>query len=179
MTKHAKRWALALACFLLVVSGCSTQSDTTSGASTAELPAFPAADRFVECMADKGWKFTRDIAGLHVDGVPEEQDQQFYADDEECAESSGLARAQDPTGWTADQKRELYDREVQNHDCLLAIGRPSEEPPSFETYLELLASDQKYMAINAYNEEMASLAEYEEAVRQCPPPLWFNTMEGF
>lgn len=177
MTKKILR-RLSVLATIAVVSGCAPQPDPTVGSETTEIPAFPAADRFVECMTEKGWEATRDLQGIQIATVPKEQESQFEADDETCATESGLSALENPSAWPADKKEELYALEVANHECLIALGRPSEAPPTFEAYLEGLDSGNKYMAITEYGSTFTSLADYQETLRACPPPLWFNTMEG-
>lgn len=178
MRRNAAAMLVAAVC---LVAGCSVQPATSGESVEEDLPPFPAEDRYVECLRERGWEAQRHLLSPPTVDTPKEQQSSFDADATECGETSGYTKAGTPDQWTEEQKKELYRLEVENHECLIAQGKPSDVPPSEDVFLETFGgNDVWYQAINAYLAGgTIDQAEYGELLLACPPPLMFNTIDGF
>jgi hypothetical protein len=167
---------------VLLMAGCSAHAAASGAGDQEKIPPFPAEDRFVQCLRDRGWDAHRGLTSPpSIAGTPKEQASSLEDDEAACGDSSGYTKAGTPAQWTEEQKKELYQREVANHACIVAHGQPSDDPPSQEVFLETFGSDQGwYQAIAAYqNSGNINLREYGKLLVECPPPLMFNTIPGF
>lgn len=163
------------------LSGCSSESvghpgTAHSNADTSGLPVSPVTDRLVECMKDAGWDVERSWqGGVETDEIPASQQTAYQAANDKCSKSSGWAAA---NGNLAEsQVRELYAQEVASHECLLAAGIDSAEPPSEQTYLDTFHTKDQYVAFLPGFDSLGQ-AQMQAAVRKCPPPTWFLNVSG-
>lgn len=161
------------------VAACSPQAPQEQASPTAAaLPASPVTDALVACMEAAGWDATRSwTGGVDYGQVPADQQSAWQTTADACAQESGFASAWDRATLGEDGLRELYEQEVVQHDCLIALGLPSPPPPSFESYQETYQTDQWYFAST---EALSSLSESrtQEVVGQCPPPTYFMDIEA-
>jgi hypothetical protein len=76
------------------------------------------------------------------------------------------------------QLAELYEQEVTEHDCLTALGHPSDEPPTAQTFVESYGSATQYFAIAGVLEQRLPEPQTKEITAECPPPTWFLNVAG-
>lgn len=127
-------------------------------------------------MADAGWQVTRSWqGGIESGEIPQEQAEAYNEVLAVCSESSGWSRLGDVTGG---QKRELYEQELANHQCLIDLGIESAEPPTIETYLATYQTVEQYYSFLPGFDSLDP-ESMQEAVAQCPPPTWFMNISGF
>ena len=170
---------------LVAVSGCGASPDSagfSSAESTGlEVPYSAVTDRFVRCMRDAGWEAEPDWGGgVGVPGVPFSQQTQVDDAMDGCAESSGWNAAYHWEVWSSEQVRQLYEQEVAEHECLVALGVASHEPPTEHTYFDTFATGDQYygMMPGILHPEVYGFS-LQSLVSMCPPPTWFPNMDGF
>jgi len=169
------------ATLLLSISGCSNDSAGNpsaahSSADTSGLPKSPVTDRLVECMKDAGWDVARSWqGGIESDTIPADQQSAYQAANDKCSKTSGWADANGDL--TEAQVRELYTQEVASHECLVADGVDSAEPPSEQTYMDTFHTKKQYFAFLPGFDSLGQ-SEMQAAVRKCPPPTWFLNVSG-
>lgn len=132
------------------------------------MPSSSINDAMIRCMTDKGWDPEMDWGGTIGYGqIPDEQHDIWNADNAECAQQTGWG---DLAGLTPAQVAELYELEVRTHECLVAAGHPSAEPPTSQRYHDTFRSGEQYYAIG---EVLDAQGPTPEIISACPPPTWF------
>ena len=172
---------------LVTVSGCAAAGVSVPTESvdspdvSFEVPYSAVTDRFVRCVRDEGWDAEPDWGGgVNVPGVHFDQQSQVSAAMERCGASSGWNAANNWAVWSNEQILQLYRQEVEEHECLVALGVPSYDPPSAQTYLDTFDTvDQYYGMEPGMADPSASGLSRESLVSQCPPPTWFPNIDGF
>lgn|GEM_PF-1458442 len=168
---------------VLTVGGCSSPEEVPTAAASQDdlfpegMVRAPTTERYLRCMRDAGWEVTPSWSG-GTDSAPMKADQTsaYDAAHEECSESSGWNRANDFSKWSREQIEELYQQEVEAHECFTEIGVESEEPPSLQEFVDRFHTADQYYAMMPW---MNNATNIPSVVRQCPPPTWFITVDGF
>lgn len=182
--KRAARAALALAVVTLV-SGCTggsaDEGEPPTGAapvSDSALPESPIIETFVACLQERGWDAKRDGSGMPVvDNVPEGQANLQAQDADECGDSSGWNTMGQRSTMSDAQLGALYDQEVEEQQCVAALGYDTETPPSRQTYIDTYGTENQYYGWRPGLEGLDQAA-FNKAVLACPPPTWFMNIPG-
>lgn len=127
-------------------------------------------------MRQAGWDVARSWqGGIETGEIPPDQLSAYEAASDECSDSSGWSEAN--MGLGEDQVRELYRQEVEAHECFMARGLESAEPPSEQRYIDTFRTkDQYYAFLPAF--DSLNESAMQEAVADCPPPTWFLNISG-
>lgn len=81
---------------------------------------------------------------------------------------------------TDEQIEQLYSQEVKVFECLKRLDRPTDQPPSIQTYRDgFLTADQYYAFGLIMDNPLLAGMPFEELVALCPPPTWFLNLDGF
>lgn len=181
MRSRDGRHSAAIIAFLaLALAGCGGGGGSESaapkpGSGDPKMPDSPVIDRQVACMVDAGWDVHRNWSG-GIEGaeIPEEQNDQWQAASDKCAEQSGW----NDTGNLSDaQTRELYAQEVEEHKCLTDLGIDSAEPPTEQTYLDTYQTKDWYFAMQPGLITLPQ-GQQPEIIAKCPPPTWVWNISG-
>jgi hypothetical protein len=187
MTPLAARLLIASAtAAVMALAGCtsgSTEPGATpsspaaagEGSPPVQLPVdeSPAEHdaSMVRCMRDKGWDtFAVRGGGIGTRGVPDEQMDQYRADEEKCYADLGFGVGQPPTV-TRGEAEELYDVLLEVADCVRGLGYSVPEAPSRQAFVEQLIS-YPIPEWHPYDVlyETADTASIQQAEAQCPIP---------
>lgn len=167
----------------LTVGGCSSPEEAPSAAPSQDdlfpegMVRAPTTERYLRCMRDAGWDVTPSWSGgTRSAPISADQASAYDAANEECSESSGWSRANDFSTWSREQIEELYQQEVEAHECFTRIGVASDEPPSLQEFVDRFNTADQYYAMMPWMNQPTNI---QLTVQQCPPPTWFITVDGF
>lgn len=148
----------------LALSACSMAGDDrervhpTSGAHAAQL--------LRDCLRDEGWDAqisSRD--GGVVSEYPTAQEDRYIEDVGECSTAIGM---NDVPELSPEQYELLYAELIEASRCLAELGFDLPEAPSVTVFIETKAQWSPFALLP----EM-SIADFDAAVAECPPPqLW-------
>ncbi|WP_162564423.1 MULTISPECIES: hypothetical protein [Microbacterium] len=169
---------------LIALSGCAAAAEPRVEPTTAaDIPPYPAQERYVQCLQDEGWEIQRSLTSPpYIDGLSEAQQSAFNAASDACGEETGYKKSQTPSMWSTEQVRQLYAQELANHECIVGHGFPSDDPPSEAVFLDTFGQENApwYQAISAYlMGGNIDQSDYSQLLRDCPPPLMFMNIDGF
>lgn len=170
--------AVALAAFF--ISGCAaTASPESSPEPKSQMPASPVTDRLLRCVEDAGWEAKRSwTGGIESSELSRYQRDQYVAVLDACSEESGWSTGMNSL--TDEQIEQLYSQEVKVFECLKRLDRPTDQPPSIQTYRDgFLTADQYYAFGLIMDNPLLAGMPFEELVALCPPPTWFLNLDGF
>ena len=161
--------------------GCGDQNanehEIGSPADESGLPESQAMEDMVSCMRDRGWDAYRDELGFPaIDDTPPEQRDIMMDDFRACRETTGLAKIRNKDSISTEQLQELYTQEVRNHECMLALGLESNEPPTLQVYLDTYGTAEHYDSSVPGLTAQLGRDMYTETVLACPPPSWFMNL---
>lgn len=170
--------SLAAAFSLVSVVGCANANDIdlpnpAVSAAEQDYPEAPLLEAIEECMNDQGWEIIVDPAEAGYSGpeMSPELSAQWIQASNACAEEVGYFDPQ----LNLSQQRELYEQEVSTHECIVALGQPSDRPPTEQVYLDTYGTGDQYFAIGAL---AAAQMPIRDVALQCPPPTWFLNVSG-
>ncbi len=151
---------------------------TAAPVSDSSLPESPIIEEFVACLQNRGWDAKRDETGMPaVDNIPDEQADLQAQDADECGEGSGWNTMGQKSTMNNEQLTALYDQEVEEQQCVAALGYETETPPSQQTYIDTYATENQYYGwvpgLNGLDQ-----AAFNKAVLACPPPTWYMNIPG-
>lgn len=170
--------ALAVAFAAILISGCAANASPAPEPATP-MPASPVTDRLLRCVEDAGWEARRSwTGGIESSELSRHQRDQYVAVLDACSEESGWSAGMNSL--TDEQIEQLYSQEVEEFECLERLDRPTDQPPTIQTYRDgLLTADQYYaFGLIMDNPQLAGMP-FEELVAHCPPPTWFLNLDGF
>ncbi|MFT4052289.1 MAG: hypothetical protein QM677_08585 [Microbacterium sp.] len=109
--------------------------------------------------------------------IPEGQESVVSADFDECSEISGFSTMGDKSSMSQAQLEALYEQEVAEHECILALGLESDAPPSLQTYIDTYQTENQYYGMLPGLDSLSSdQASYAKAALACPPPTWYMNL---
>lgn len=120
------------------VSQGSTSQDSTEATAAGDVDPEQYQLNIGACMAEKGWEAQQD-EGINQFAVPDEQQEQFLTDHEDCTVSFGY-----PVGipsYTAEEADAIYDELLALGECVEDHGHPMDEPPSRALFVEGLVAN--------------------------------------
>lgn len=170
---RARSWIRAFAALAIaLMSGCgpvATPPEVTISPSPSTGLSVPTGDvpQWVQCALDQGFWITR-VDPPEIDGDPPR-----YVLESDYAPEEGMAIFTDCRNRyapyhekTTEELRVIYDRWVDERDCLIGLGYRPAEPPSFETFV----SDWRtgpWSPIDGVDTSSWTDAEYREAKDRC------------
>jgi hypothetical protein len=143
------------------------------------MPASPVTDRLLRCVQDAGWEASRSwTGGIESSELSPQQRDQYVAVLDACSEESGWSAGMNSL--TDEQIEQLYWQEVEVFECLKRLDRPTDPPPTHQTYRDSFLTADQYYAFGLImdNPQLADMP-FEELVALCPPPTWFLNLDGF
>jgi hypothetical protein len=126
-------------------------------------------------MEDAGWEVQVDWqGGFSGPEMSSDSAAQWTDASDACADEVGYF----DVALNDSQLAELYEQEVDEHDCLIALGQPSDEPPSAQTYVESYQSATQYFAIAKVLALQLPDSQTKKITQECAPPTWFLNVSG-
>lgn len=130
------------------------------------VPHSPVVEAQIECMENKGWTPEAQFGGgMNFGDVPPEQAERLQEDATLCSQDTGWGSFD---RFSAEQVSQLYDLEVEAHECFLEHDYASPPPPSRETYIDTFQTADQYYAFGDL-----SPGPTVKIQSICPPPTWF------
>ncbi|WP_157000935.1 hypothetical protein [Agromyces laixinhei] len=157
---------------IILLAGCGQAKGAEPQVSEPPSPtALPEsgsrAESILSCMAGLGYEGSIGNDGtITFPPVPDEQHDLFQEDMNSCTEETPYVPLNDT------QVREMYALELENKTCLEGLGYQVEEPPSEDVYIDTYNTATWWFAIASL--DALPTVEFNEAVRACPPPTFFN-----
>lgn len=157
---------------MLVAGACtsvSSQNPETSSPSPSGGIAVPTGQLppDVQCLVDHG--FSVEVEPPQFEGdTPGYVLQSDLPAEEARAISMECSKLRPPRRQLTDAElRVIYDRWVDERDCLIELGYRPVEPPSFETFVADWRSTGPWMPIDGVDTNAWSGADYAEAKERC------------
>ncbi len=165
------RWALGVLVVASAVTGCSGGDPGPAPAPTGGGEQ-DSTTALVACMQDRGWdaRYDESDGSMVVQDVPEEQQDQYLLDSEDCQAETGFGA--DPADLTDEQLEELYAHEVATAQCLRDEGVDVPEPSSEQAFKDAYASGSAFSAYAAVGD--VPQEEWDRLNSACPqlPEGW-------
>lgn len=112
---------------------------TASPQTSGQVPSDAAYQaNMSRCMSDRGWEVVVEEGSGYEVTVPEDQDEQFFADHASCVEFFGYPSG--PVQVTAEEAAALYAELLEVADCVRSEGYEVSDPPSERAFVEALVS---------------------------------------
>jgi hypothetical protein len=167
---------IGIALALCALSACTSPAETTSSSSAPSAkPDAPLAEKLAACIKDEGFEATVEWDGsVTAPEMPQAQSNKWGEVSTACAEKVGFY----VTELTTAQKSQLYRQELAERECLAGLGKPTDEPPSEQQYIDTWGTADQYYAYYAAGGADFSQAEAKRLVADCPPPTWFIKLDG-
>lgn len=128
----------------------------------------------VACIEEQGFEAKVDWNGGIVSVpqiLPTSEGDQWQAASDRCLHQTGWG---DWSLLTLDQRKLLYQQEIKEHRCLLALGVQTSDPPSEQTYMDTFYSaEHYYAALEMMDSRTLTITQMHDIVAACPPPTWF------
>lgn len=162
--------ALATACSS---SGASASADPDEGFQAQPTPTGTAAD-MAACLEAKGWQMEVNLDNSYSvggDGIPEEQVEQYFTDQDDCRRQLGHDQPLPPM--TRAQAEVYFEHLLAVADCVRDEGYPVGEPPSRQVAVEALMQptiDLGDWPYGPLHESGISPLELEALYAACPLP---------
>jgi hypothetical protein len=152
------RWWPVAAALGLAVAGCTPDHGPTEGpppppspdATSATAGAGPLAigpsdedeeayrQTWLRCLRDRGWETTVHADGSFSTQVPDDQDDVYHADFEDCQEEAGVHLP--PLEVTPKYAGAVYDRLLEVAECVRDLGYHVPDPPSRQAFVDALVA---------------------------------------
>ena len=156
----------SLALSVIATVGCSTdrENENATRSNPGDMPASTVNDAMLACMKSAGWEGKMERGGgMNFGSIPSEQMSQYERQSAICTEKTGWGNL---AVLTSDQRRTMFDLEVEEYQCLKDLGLSPAEPPTEQTYMDTFDSGDQYYAIR-------DITLTVEQMNECPPPTWF------
>lgn len=134
-------WVRAALTGLLAMLAACTASGSESEPSSGDARPSPTSEAglMAACLQAKGWDivvYPDDSYGIGDEGIPPEQVDQYFADQDECR--NGVGAGQPPPPMTEAQAGKYFDDLVAVAECVRERGYPVGDPPSRQAAIEAL-----------------------------------------
>lgn len=126
------------------------------------------------CLEAKGWEMEVHLDNSYSvggDGIPKEQIDQYFADQDDCRRQLGHAQPIPPM--TREQAEDYFEELFEVADCVRSMGYPVGEAPSRQWAVEALMQETIDLGDWPYGplqDSGISPAELEELYAACPLP---------
>jgi hypothetical protein len=152
------RWWLVAMTLVLAAAGCTPDDGPTGQPPSTPSPDAPAAttdagplaigpsdedeeayrQTWLRCMRDRGWETTVNTDGSFRTEVPDDQDEVYHADFEDCQQEAGVHLP--PLEVTPEYAGAVYDRLLEVAECVRDLGYHVPDPPSRQAFVDALVA---------------------------------------
>lgn len=168
--------ALTVALVLGLFAGCTSQSSTLTPVPSAALsiPAYQyPAD--IQCLIDHGWRVV-EVEPPQFEGDPPSYQLEIGVDVYSDQERTNIIDLCDALVPPRPEKTDaeigvIYERWLEERDCLIGLGYTPVEPPSFETFLadwkSESAAESPWTPLDGVDTNAWNAAQYAGAKARC------------
>lgn len=150
-----------------LVAGCTGTGPTPAEPDSAANPS----EAIATCLREKGWDVTVHPDNSISSEYPEEQDDQFMSDYENCSDQVHPDQPRPPM--TEAQAEAYFDALLDVADCVRGLGYRVAEPPSRQAAVEALQQEIIDLGWDPYESAVlggGTEEEIDDVYRACPQP---------